>query len=109
MRSLAWELAVIILLAAFFVLGGVVNLAGPRKVVEDFVRWGYPAWFHLVTGILELAVAALLVFPATRGIGASLGFGVMLVAAATLIFHREYVHAIPALVVLGLIALVAWL
>jgi len=49
----------------------------------EYRRWGYPDWFHFVTGALELATAALLVVTATRLLGAGLGGAVMLAAAGT--------------------------
>ncbi len=96
------------LLAAFFAFGGVANLIGPRTIVEDFVRWGYPRRFHLVTGALELVTAALLLSPMTRMAGAVLAICIMGAAVATLVFHREYGHALPALVVIGLTVLLVW-
>jgi len=108
MPEFTWRLVLVALLVAFFTFGGVVNLIGRKPLVDDFIRWGYPPRFHLVTGALELATAALLLFPETRWIGTALGCCVMLAAAGTVIFHREYAHAIPALVVFGLTALIRW-
>jgi len=31
--------------------------------LDDFVRWGYPRWWNLVTGELEVLVAALIAQP----------------------------------------------
>lgn len=107
MPNLPWRLALLWLLVAFFALTGPINLRGSKPIIDDFVRWGYPSWFHIVTGILEIATAVLLAFPATRVLGAGLGCCVMLAAAGTVIFHGEYAHAIPAIVVLILTALVA--
>jgi hypothetical protein len=33
---------------------GVFNAIGTRAMCESFVRWGYPSWWHLVTGGLEI-------------------------------------------------------
>jgi hypothetical protein len=99
-RLLVW------VLAAFFAFGGVVNIVGVEPVRTDFARWGYPGWFHLLTGGLELAVAVLLACRATRA-GAALGAGVMTAAATTVLAHGEYLHAVAPLVVLVLLAL-AW-
>jgi hypothetical protein len=35
--------------AVLFAVAGVVNLAGPGAVKRDFARWGYPAWFRLLS------------------------------------------------------------
>jgi len=96
------------LLVAFFVFGGLANLVGPKVISDEYARWGYPAWFHFVTGVLEVATAALLPFPETRRVGIVLGCCVMLAAVGTVILNREYAHAIPGLVVLGLLAFVGW-
>lgn len=85
------------LLAAFFVFNSLGNLFGPKFIIDEYVRWGYPRWFHFVTGTLELGTAALLPFLKTRRIGAALGCCVMLAAAATVILNGEYAHAIPGL------------
>jgi uncharacterized membrane protein len=108
MPNLSWRLVLVALLTAFFVYGGLRNLFAPKSIVDEFVRWGYPPWFPFVTGTLELATAALLLFPETRQIGAALGCSVMLAAAGTVVLNGEYAHAIPALVILGLTAFVGW-
>jgi DoxX-like family len=95
-------------LSAFFVLGFVINSFAVKLVGPDYRRWGYPDWFHFVTGGMELAVALLLPTPATRPFGIALGCGIMLAAAATVIFHREYRRAGPPILVFVLLALVGW-
>lgn len=93
--ALAW------LLAAFFTFGGVLNLALPEPIRNDYARWGYPDWFHYVTAALEFLVAAALLFPNTRIFGAALGSAVMAAAVGTTLFHREYKHALaPSLALL---------
>jgi len=68
---------------------GAVNFVGPKSVRDSFVRWGYPASFHRVTGRLEAIAGLLLLVPATSWAGA-IGSVVILVAAViTLIRHRE--------------------
>lgn len=94
------------LLVAFFVFGGVVNLVGPEQVVTDFAGWGYPRWFHLPTGLMELAAATLLAFKRTRIAGAVTGAAVMTGAALTVLMHGEWLHAIAPVAVLAILALV---
>lgn len=108
MPEITWVVVLTWLLVAFFVFGGVVNLIGPKQVMADFARWGYPSWFNLVTGVLELATGALLALPGTRAIGLVLGGCIMLAAAGTVLLHREYGHAVPALVAAALLVLVGW-
>jgi uncharacterized membrane protein YphA (DoxX/SURF4 family) len=94
------------LLAAFFVVGGLGNIIAPAPILDDYERWGFPGWFHYATGGLELFAALLLVRNRTRWIGAALGASVMAAAAATLLLHGEWGHA---LLPLGLFAALALL
>ncbi|WP_397448345.1 DoxX family protein [Pseudomonas sp. NA-150] len=63
------------ILAVLFAIAGVVNLAGRGAVKSDFARWGYPAWFRLLCGALELVSAALLLGQQTRVLGLTLTAG----------------------------------
>ncbi|CAN7701898.1 DoxX family protein [Rhizobium sp. LjRoot258] len=94
------------LLAAFFVIGGVGNIAAPASILADYQRWGYPWWFHYVTGVLELTTSILLL-SRYRIAGALLGSAAMAAAVGTVAFHGEYTHAIPPLAVLTLCAAAA--
>jgi hypothetical protein len=94
MLELWWKPALAWALAAFFALGGVINVAAPESVVADYRRWGYPDWFHFATGGLELTAAFLLVLPLTRLPGAGLCGAVMLAATTTVVFHGEYIRAV---------------
>ena len=107
-RKLSWRQIPAWALAAFFVVGSGINLAAPPATATDYLRWGYPAWFHFVTGGLELATAILLALSATRLVGATLGCMVMLAATATVAVHGEYAHAIPPIVVFALATTVGW-
>ena len=55
-----------LILAAFFVVGGTANMLASEATRADYLRWGYPAWFHYVTAALELTAAVLIAFPRTR-------------------------------------------
>jgi hypothetical protein len=90
-----WNLILAWALAAFFILGGVINVLALGSTAAEYRRWGYPDWFHFVTGALEFATAVLLAFAATRA------------AVATVTVHGEYVRATPPMVVLLLLAVVA--
>jgi DoxX-like family len=93
-------------LAAFFGLGFVVNTFAVSRVGPDYRRWGYPDWFHFVTGGLELIVALLLPTRGTRLIGAALGCAIMFAAAGTLACHREFKRVGPPLIVFLLLVIV---
>lgn len=95
------------LLGGFFVIGAYGNTFVSPEIAADYARWGYPQGFHYLTAICELTTAVMLIFKPLRLYGSLLGSTVMLAAAATVMFHGEYVHAIPPLIVLGLCGLVA--
>ncbi|MHB9836354.1 DoxX family protein [Paraburkholderia terrae] len=90
--------------AVLFAVAGVVNLAGRGAVKRDFARWGYPAWFHLLCGALELLCAALLFGHQTRVLGLMLAGAIMIGALFTLLRNREsFQHLAPALIFSALV------
>ena len=66
------------IVAVLFAVAGVVNLAGRGAVKRDFARWGYPAWFQLLCGALELLSAAFLLGQQTRVLGLTLAGAIMI-------------------------------
>ena len=56
----------VLALAAFFVAGSLSNIFAPGPIYEEYLKWGYPRWFHLVTSSLELTTAVLLARESTR-------------------------------------------
>jgi hypothetical protein len=87
------------IVAVLFAIAGVVNLAGLGAVKRDFARWGYPAWFRLLCGALELSSAVLLLGQQTRVFGLTLAGAIMIGALFTLLRNREpFGHLAPALV-----------
>jgi hypothetical protein len=108
MSDLLWSEVLAWALAAFFVIGFVINTFAVKLVGPEYRRWGYPDWFHFVSGGMDIAVAFLLPAAATRPYGVALGSGIMLVAMATVVRHREYHRAVPPLIVFALLALVGW-
>ena len=102
MHKLPWEPFVDWTLIAFFLLGGYMNMFPSNEVTANYERWGYPDWFHIVTGVLEWTAALLLTHPLTRIFGASLGAIIMFAAASTLLSHGEYIYALsPSAVLFG--------
>lgn len=95
-----------ITLGAVMIGAGGVNFAGPASVRASFVRWGYPAGFHRVTGGLEVATGLLLLIPMTSRIGAIGSAIILLAAVATLIRHRDWGH-LPGAVALTAVAAAA--
>lgn len=108
MSKISWRQVLPLALAAFFVVGSLSNIFAPASIYEEYLRWGYPHWFHFVTGSLELTTAILLARARTRLLGAALGFIVMSAALATVLFHGEYGHGVLPLVVATLSTVVGW-
>jgi putative oxidoreductase len=67
-------------LAFIFLLAGVPKLAGADAHVRHFVTWGYPDWFRLVVGAIEVTSAVLLVVPRLAAIGAA-GIAAIMIGA----------------------------
>ncbi|MFC3653655.1 DoxX family protein [Dyella humi] len=109
MSKISWRQVLPLALAAFFVVGSLSNIVAPGSIYEEYLKWGYPRWFHFVTGSLELTAAILLFRAPTRLLGSALGCAVMFAAAATVILHGEYGHAVPPLVAATLSLLVGWI
>ena len=95
-----------IALGVVMIGAGVVNIAGPGSVRASFARWGYPAGFHRVTGGLEVAAGALLLFPGTSRVGAIGSLVIQLAAMMTLVRHRDWTH-LPGAALLTAVAVVA--
>ena len=83
------------LVVAGFAGAGLFNAIGLAAQQESFVRWGYPRWWCRTTGLLELATAALVAFPATQTTGLFIGAIIMAAAALTVVRHREFSHLAP--------------
>jgi hypothetical protein len=109
MSKTPWRNIFALALAAFFVAGSLSNIFAPRSIYEEYLKWGYPSWFHFVTGSLELATAVLLARASPRLLGAALGCTVMLGAFATVTLHGEYGHAVLPLVIATLTIAVGWI
>ena len=68
------------------------GIPGSEFWMRDFARWGYPDWFRVVVGVLELGAFALLLVPRFAGLGAAVFAVVMIGAIATHISHGEFVR-----------------
>jgi hypothetical protein len=109
MSKITWRQILPLALAAFFVVGSISNIVAPESIYEEYLKWGYPRWFHFVTGSLELTTAVLLFREPSRLLGSALGCTVMFAAIATVIIHGEYGHAVPPLVAATLSLVVGWI
>lgn len=98
------------LLAALYLFSGGSKLAGAEMHVQGFAQWGYPQWFRLVVGAVEVTLAILLLIPRAAFFGASALMVVMAGATYTHLFRAtgEGSNAVATVVLLGLAGLVAY-
>lgn len=94
-------------LVAAFSGAGLVNAIGTSGTRNDFARWGYPRWWGIVTGGLEISSAVLMALPASRVFGVALGAVIVAAAVLTVLRHRNYSHLAPLSVFVTLIAFAA--
>lgn len=96
------------LLALVFALSGGAKLAGLEFEIQAFARWGYPPWFMVVVGVVEVAGAiALLVGRLSAAAAAALA-AMMVGALGTHVIHAEWGMLAIAAVIFGLSAWRAW-
>jgi putative oxidoreductase len=93
------------LLAALFIFTGGAKLAGLPAMVDVFERVGFGQWFRYFTALLELAGAALLLWPSATALGALLLTVVSVGAflAQLLVLHEDIIHTTVMVLVLGAI------
>ena len=86
---------------------GLFNAIGTSATKNDFVRWGYPAWWCRVTGGLEMATAISIAIPVTRRAGLILGAVIITAAVLIVLLRREYSHLAPLSLFVALLVLAA--
>jgi hypothetical protein len=87
-------------LATLFGLGALLNLAAPGFVRRSYQRWDYPRGFYYVAGIAQGLTALFLGVEQTRIWGGVLGGLVLFVTVISLLNHRKYSYAVPAILVM---------
>ena len=106
LEVLLWILAAMLIMV--FVRAGWDKFDPTSGWARAFSFWGYPVWFRVLIGVLEIAAALLLVWPRTAAYGAAIIIVVMLGGMGTHVFveHRpsrltsELLHLIVASMVL---------
>ena len=83
--------AMIIFLAAIFVMGGVSKLTQMEVWQDRFVdQWNLPAWLAPITGVAEILGGLMLLIPKLTTVGAAVIVMVMLGATGTHIMAAEW-------------------
>jgi uncharacterized membrane protein YphA (DoxX/SURF4 family) len=96
----------VVLLAVLYASAALWKVSGGQA--EIFTAWGYPAWFALVIGVLELAGAVGLLIPRTTHWAVFGLTGIMLGAVYTHLANGEGFQVLRPLVFLAMLW-VAWL
>jgi hypothetical protein len=91
-------------IAALFAVVGVAHLLAPRALRDAYARWHFPRGFYRVTGTLELLAALFLSVPILRIWGVALAAIITFVAVITLLNHRQYVYAVPGMLLMMALA-----
>jgi len=92
------------LLAAFFVVNGVINIVGPKPMRDSFRDWGFPSYWHMVNGAVLLLTGVLLLTPQLRPLGFLLGALECLAIWITLVRVKALSHLSPSLVMFVILA-----
>lgn len=103
----AWVLQVLVGLE--FILAGQAKFTDPDRWAEQFEGWGFPNYFYLLIGGLELVLAILVFFPKYSA-KAAIGLGIiMLGAAGTHAIHQEWDRVLVTMIITGVVALLYFL
>jgi putative oxidoreductase len=98
------------LLAAMFLFAGMTKLLGADRDIQHFAAWRYPDWFRPIVGSIEVVSAVLLLIPRAEYLGAA-GIGATLLWTGYTFLVRvpqESLRALPTLMLLVLVAMVAY-
>jgi uncharacterized membrane protein len=91
-------------LAVLFGAGALLNLAAPGFVRRSYRRWDYPRGFYYVVGFAQGLTALFLGVEQTRIWGGILGAMILFVTVISLLNHRKYAYAVPAILVMVALA-----
>jgi hypothetical protein len=89
-----------LVLAALFAAAGVLHLAAPRFLRSAYRRWQFASGFYYVVGIAQSLAALFLIVPQTRIWGGILAAMILFVAVVSLLNHRKYLYAVPAILIM---------
>jgi hypothetical protein len=86
--------------AALFGTAGALHLAAPPPLRRAYRRWQFAPGFYYVVGIAQSLAALFLAVPQTRIWGGILAAMILFVAVVSLLNHRKYLYAVPAILIM---------
>jgi uncharacterized membrane protein YphA (DoxX/SURF4 family) len=88
LEVLLWALCALLIMV--FARAGLAKFDATSGWARAFDHWGYPVWFRILIGALEVTAAALLLWPRTAAFGAGIIIMIMLGGMGTHAFieHR---------------------
>lgn len=98
-----------VLLATIFVPQGMAKFDDTSGWAKAFTHWGYPKWFRMTIGVIELGGVALMFWPRAARWGAIAILVVMAGAWFTHIAFDQGRHMTSEVVPITLASLVLWL
>lgn len=101
---------VTIIVALVFLSAGVMKLVNYQgSSSAEFAHWGFPDWFRIVIGVVEVVGVVCLLISATAVISAEVLIAVMIGAAITHIMYDSlYWVLLPTSLIIGLLVII-WL
>ncbi len=103
---ITWVLSSI--LAILFVLAGVPKIMQMESIIQMFTVWGYPAWFALTIGVVEVIGGISLLIPRISFYSAIMLVIVMVGASYTHIAAGESMQVLRPLIFMILLGGVIW-
>ena len=102
-----WVLSV--LLTTAFMLAALPKLLGAQVWIVKFMKWGYPKWFPIAIGSLELLGGILLLIPRVATYGACVLGVIMVGAAYTHLANGEGLQVLRPVIIFILLGIALWL
>ncbi len=98
-----------IVLGLAFIAAGASKLLGPEAAQANFENWGYPGWFALVIGAVELMAGLAVLWYRLTPYAAAVLVGDMIGATITHMVAAEWAMIGVTLVLGALAGFVAWM
>lgn len=89
-----WSVVWLMTLMLVFAFGaqGLAKFSDNSGWASAFAHWGYPVWFRITIGVLEVLAAVLVLWPRTAPVGAALIVVIMLGGMGTHIVKENGRH-----------------